>query len=154
MANSSFCTSFFPNVINSISDQSTGSFSSVAIRESDFDVMERQRPIGWSFFSKRNVAYLLNKAKACKPNADFSDIVDYMIEVYETMGDESTKKQISLVDQMNASFVQRFVQKCDILRKNIHDYNVLLANPHRIAPKPSYERPDRTIQLGRHNNLI
>lgn len=151
-------TSYFPTIVQSLR-KTVGNdyYNSVSQRPSDFYIMEHQNPVGWKFFSHNNVSYLIQKARKCKSTADFADISEHMIHVYEVYASETSHPLPQLqiiVERLNDLFVQRFVNHCEILRKNIYDYNKFLAQPNQVVPHPTLERDDRTIRIDRRNYLL
>lgn len=158
MATGSRLDSYFPNVVHALTNSlGNGYYSGVATRPGDFYILRHQNPVGWEFFGKRNVAELIKACRKCKPTADFPDIVDDMVRIYEVYASETTQRpglENIYVPRLNELFLQRFKQRCEIQKKNIFNYNKYLAKPHATAPAPTYEREDRTIRIDQRNPII
>jgi hypothetical protein len=150
--------SYFPSVVSSLSKTlGTGYYSSVAIRPSDFYIMQKQNPVGWAFFSKVNVENMIRTAQRCNSKADFAAISEDMIHVFEVNASETPYKpeQTGLVVAMlNKLFVERYSAKCQQQSRGIWQYGKYLARPHKPAPWPTLEREDRSLRIDARNPLI
>ena len=150
--------SYFPAVIKSFSTRlGNAYYSNIQYRPSDFYVMQKQNPVGWAFFAADNVNSLLRELQTTQAGTQFADIVDTMINVYETNADENPKTAAEIgkiIPEMNKRLLQKIKIASSIQNRDVYDYNLFLARPVASAPLPTLEREDRTIYIDRRNKLI
>lgn len=157
--------SYFVNVVYS-RQKSLGKqyYSGVALRDSDFSILQQQNPIGWAFFDKRNVEYLLKRVQDYRigtnlKTIEFADIANDMVFVYETEASESVNtmsQQTPMVHMLNQKFLQMFEQKQAIKQQQILNYNKLLAQPNRSAYRttPINDRIEKTVYIDQRNSIL
>lgn len=151
--------SYFPAVVHSLTNRlGSGYYSNIQYRPSDFFVMQKQNPVGWAFFAADNVNSILRDLQTSNNNGiQFADIVDTMINVYETGTDETPKpaaEVAKIVTELNRRLLQKIKTASSIQNRNVYDYNLFLARPVASVPLPTLERADRTIYIDRKNKLI
>lgn len=153
---SSNIDSYFPHLVHSNTNTVGNAYYSTAmVRQSDFWVLQHQNPVGWAFFSKRNVDSLLQAAKQLEPAAQFSHITDHMVKVYEVHAPNGmpVDKGVTIA-ALNKQTLDSFKVACERNRKGVGEYIAYLNRPFVPAMHPVSDRVDRTIRLDAPNPII
>lgn len=159
MSSLSALSSYFPFVVRD-TRFNNDAVSGVSLRESDFYILQRQNPVGWSFFSKTNVDYLLRKVQQTIPEADFDTIVDDMIKVFNVNAAQERYEmsdQTTVTAQLNEIVLDAVERRRIQTASEIYRANKLLAQPNMTAAfgmLPKSDRVDRVLYIDRRNVLL
>lgn len=130
--------SYFPIVTHKTNFLGSDYFTSLNLR-GDHEILRRQRAVGWSFFSHANVERLLQVVRKVNLKADFDDIMEEMVAVYEANASDTyvvPGKEWPIVEKLNELFIKRWGAGVNRKIDYHRFYQDYLQQPNPIKPRP------------------